>query len=65
MTNTMTHIIEAIDWVALSTQKNHLLNAIDGKPFDEQSLMGILHLIDAIQDAAVLDGFATEDEVFQ
>ena len=49
-------VIRRINWSDLRNQKERLLTT------NEHG--GILHLIDAIQDAAVSDGFATEIEVF-
>ena len=56
-------IIAGIDWELLRTQKAQLLAAVDVEltGFDPT---GIVHLIDAIQDAAVADGIAGEEIVF-
>ncbi|TET59641.1 MAG: hypothetical protein E3J47_08130 [Candidatus Stahlbacteria bacterium] len=54
-----------IDWVLLRKQKLTLLEVII--PYfgeTEDNLIGILHLIDSIQDSAVKSGKWTEKEVF-
>lgn len=56
-------VIAGIDWELLRQQKAQLLAAVDVEltGFDPT---GIVHLIDAIQDAAVADGIAGEELVF-
>ena len=56
-----------VDWKMLRKQKLDLLNVIvirdiGGKQLE--SLQGILHLLDALQDEAVEQGEASEEEVF-
>lgn len=64
------HILKAvkgIDWNMLKDQKLDLLEALNIQCLSDkqhQSLTGILHLIDAIQDGAIDDGIATKKEVF-
>ena len=60
----MTNLEEAfrkIDWVLLVQQKQTLLSTINLVALNgtdqANNLTGILHLIDAIQDAAQKDGF--------
>lgn len=59
-------VISGINWPLLREQKMHLITASD---FDviprhlRTSLEGILVLLDNLQDAAVNDGIATEEEV--
>jgi hypothetical protein len=54
---------EGIDYQALQKQKLHLLNLInEGK--DSPEMLGILELIDNLQDSAVDDGFVSEGEAF-
>ena len=58
---TNTHLAAAlsgIDWPLLGQQKLWLIKQ------DELESMGLLSLIDALQDAAVADGVATEEDVF-
>lgn len=50
--------ISRINWALLREQKLHLMGT--GVRLDE----GLLNMIDAIQDAVVDDGIATEKEVF-
>ncbi len=46
-------MLKTIDWALLRSQKLTLLQAIDaGPPTVAEDLQGILHLIDALQDAA-------------
>lgn len=58
MNNTM-QTIHGIDWEMLREQKRHLLLL----PYHIHT-QGVIHLINAIQDAAVADGVAPEDVVF-
>lgn len=62
------HLIKKMDWPLLQMQKHRLV-----KMLDEQSpkakrkhayMQGLVCLLDYLQDAAVEDGLATEDEVF-
>jgi hypothetical protein len=51
-------ILSSIDWELLRTQKEWLLNN------GSDEAMGIAHLLDFIQDSVVMDGIATEQQVF-
>jgi hypothetical protein len=51
-------VVERIDWELLAAQKSWLLSI--GVELGE----GVVSLIDALQDAAVADGIATEEVVF-
>jgi hypothetical protein len=51
-------VVRKIDWELLRAQKSSLLWS--GNDLG----MGVVELIDALQDAAVEDGLATEAEVF-
>ena len=54
-----------MDWTLLRKQKHTLLSTINNANSEEkEDLMGILHLIDALQDEAVAKGEADEEEVF-
>lgn len=54
-----------IDWTKLRKQKETLIYVIMSVPKEiAEDLDGILNLIDSIQDKAVEDGTATEEEVF-
>jgi hypothetical protein len=55
---TLRDVVERIDWELLAAQKSWLLAM--GADFGE----GVVGLIDALQDAAVADGIATETAVF-
>lgn len=52
-----------IDWPKLQVQKLYLLHLTE-TGHDNPELWGVIHLIDAIQDAAVEDGVVTEAEAF-
>ena len=60
-------VIQALthtDWPMLQGQKNKLLNVL-GKAVPQTDLLyGLISFIDAIQDAVVNDGLATEHQVF-
>ena len=49
-----------MDWLLLREQKRHLLSLQD----KTGAVQGVVHLLDAIQDAAVEDGIASEETVF-
>jgi hypothetical protein len=51
-------VISNMNWKLLREQKTFLWNT------ESEEALGIVHLIDAIQDAAVVDGIATQLEVF-
>lgn len=55
--------IASIDWPKLQVQKLYLLHLTE-IGHDTPALWGVIHLIDAIQDAAVEDGVVTEAEAF-
>lgn len=66
---TLEEVVTGIDWAMLRDQKGTLASVIveagmDGNQARVDALTGILHLIDAIQDAAVTECIATEKEVF-
>lgn len=50
-----------IDWAVLRDQKLAVQQCIGD---DDELLTGLLNLLDALQDAAVDDGIATDSEVF-
>lgn len=52
-------VLMRVDWILLQHQKRWLYEL----PECNDSL-GLLHLIDAIQDAVVCDGLKPEDKVF-
>ena len=64
----MSVVIEKIDWKLLGEQKQDLIMVLDVLSAElgskKESLVGILHLLDSIQDDAVDAGIATEEEVF-
>lgn len=51
-------VVQSIDWAELRSQKIWL--ATQPVPMAD----GLLNLLDALQDAAVAQGLATEEEVF-
>ena len=53
--------IRKIDWKKLRQQKRWLVAYQGG---DDNAAEGLLNLLDHIQDAAVADGLASEEEVF-
>lgn len=57
-------VINSIDWPQLREQKATLLNILFAAGEDDHPLDGILNLIDAMQDAAVADGIAKEEDVY-
>jgi hypothetical protein len=63
----MQDVINTIDYDMLRRQKTLLLELTDiNKTTDEQGelLLGIVHFIDAFQDAVVSDGMFDEQHVF-
>jgi len=64
----MSVVIEKIDWKLLGEQKQDLIMVLDVLSAElgskKESLVGILNLLDSIQDDAVDTGIATEEEVF-
>ena len=57
-------LIQGTDFQLLRNQKTALLSAIDGLPADADLLQGLVHLIDAFQDAVVDDGLVPSKNVF-
>jgi hypothetical protein len=57
-------VVRNIDWALLREQKNYCLNESENSPTTEHIYNGIVNLMDALQDAAVEDGFATFEQVF-
>lgn len=61
-------IAKRIDYPLLKQQKEGLLRCMDGMPAhlaeNNESLEGILSLLDELQYAVVEDGIKTEKEVF-
>ena len=55
-------VLENTDWKLLREQKQALVNVTYN--LDVPDLEGLVSWIDAIQDAAVKEGFATNEEVF-
>ena len=53
-----------IDWYALAQQKALLVRLAVERSEDAFLLDGLIHLLDHIQDSAVKNGAATEEEVF-
>ena len=62
-------VLTDIDWVLLRSQKAFLLtqaDIFDGKEnlVASANIMGLVHLIDALQDAACSSGLANYKDVF-
>jgi hypothetical protein len=55
MTLTIEEVLERTDWAELSRQKLALLEVCKDQP--EHPLTGLLHFLDAVQDAAYADGY--------
>lgn len=53
-------MISQIDWETLRAQKAALIEISEGNML----LLGLVSLLDAVQDAAVSDHIATEETVF-
>lgn len=63
--NHCTSVVNGINWKLLREQKRYCMDQILGNPFSTGTVHeGIVHLLAEIQNAAVADGLATEDEVF-
>lgn len=54
-------VLAATDWQLLALQKQALLARVTSA---DDPLNGLLHFLDAIQDAVLEDGLAPEHEVF-
>lgn len=57
-------VLKNLNWGLLRLQKDYFLNEAANNKEADEIYNGIVSLIDHLQDAAVLDGVATEDEVF-
>ena len=57
-------LIQGTDYKLLRDQKTALLDALDGSPVNADLLQGLVHLIDAFQDAVVDDGLVPSKNVF-
>lgn len=55
-------LIERLDWEELRAQKEFCLKNVTGKTLRET--MGIVHLIDALQDCAEENKLASAAEIF-
>lgn len=53
-----------IDWALLREQKEYCVNEAANNADCAHIYDGLTHLLDALQDAAVKDGFATFEQVF-
>jgi hypothetical protein len=58
------NVVSSIDWNALQTQKLNLLHLTD-IGHDTPDVWAIIHMIDALQDAAIEDGVVSEEDAFQ
>lgn len=57
-------VIKGTNWALLREQKEILVNSPFQSKDLEYAVQGLLNWIDAIQDAVVDQGIATEEEVF-
>jgi hypothetical protein len=57
-------VVSGIDWALLREQKEYCVNEACNNSECSEIYEGIVGLFDAIQDAAIADGLATETEVF-
>jgi len=71
MPGELLEVIERTDWSLFSDQKLALMGAIGramisigSDSYEAVYLQGLLHWIDALQDALVMDGFVEEGEIF-
>jgi len=64
MNMSVTDTIKNINWKLLREQKEYCINEANNNQEATNIYDGLIHLIDALQDAAVNDGLATENEVF-
>lgn len=62
--SSFTGIAKLMNWKLLREQKEYCINEANNNPDAAQIYDGLVHLIDALQDAAVSDGIATERQVF-
>lgn len=60
---TLHNTVSNINWKLLQIQKLYLLDLIESG-HDTTELWGVIHLIDAIQDAAIADNIECEAVVF-
>lgn len=61
----LSNTVSKIDWQLLREQKDYLVNEANNWNDSAPNVYdGIVNLIDAIQDNAIADGLATEQEVF-
>lgn len=58
------NMLTLIDWEFLREQKEYLENEAANDNEVGHIYEGLLGLVDALQDAAIKDGYATEQEVF-
>lgn len=56
--------IRSIDWALLREQKEYCANEADNKPELDHIYGGLVNLIGAIQDEALDNNIATEEEIF-
>lgn len=63
MTN-LESVMKDVDWELLREQKAFLFNEANNNRDAEEVCEGLLNLLDNIQDAVVVDGIASMEEVF-
>ncbi len=54
----------SVDWALLRTQKQYLLNEADNDAVNGVLYLGVVHLIDGLQDAVVTDRLVSVEQVF-
>ncbi len=57
-------VLQHIDWTLLREQKDYCLNEAANNAEVGHLYMGIVHLMDSLQDAAFADGLGTEQQIF-
>lgn len=57
-------VLRNLNWKLLREQKEYCANEAANNEDVSEIYEGVLNLLDHLQDAAVLDGVATEEEVF-
>lgn len=62
---TLEEFVQTVDWDLLRQQKHDLVSHVNAVDIPcRESLIGILHLIDGLQDAVVDANLKTEHDVF-
>jgi len=57
-------VVQRIDWAFLREQKDYCLNESANNAEVGHIYMGLVHLLDSLQDAAFADGLGNEQKIF-